>query len=148
MINFDTPLDSARAQGQRTIVVTQTAPVVRETLTLHRPPSNGLPQAAPRETRTTDVGKRPECWEWEDIRNYVMRQIETFSGPFPVDPVRLKSIFYSFKKRHGKMAGPIAVAAFDLYQGKWMGAPISVNRFCTASDKCFADVLKQRLTNP
>jgi hypothetical protein len=142
MLNFDTDLDVARAQGARTVQVTATVPSVRETLTVTRL----SPAPATRETRTTDVGKSPEEWSWEDLRNYVVRQIETFFGEFPKDPARLRGIFSSFHARHGRMAGPIAVAAFETFGGRWKGAPISVTRFCLKSDPWFADPIKQRLS--
>jgi hypothetical protein len=145
MLNFDTDLDTARSQGVRKVVVQSRAPQVRESLTVTR---RTEPVVESREYRVTDIGKAPEDWSWEDLRNYVVRQIETRFGPFPIDPPRLASIFRSFHQRHGAMAGPIAVTAFDLFGGKWKGSNISVNRFCKASDKYFAEEIAQRLTAP
>lgn len=142
LVNFDSELDQARANGQHTVRVEQTIPVVRETLTVTRPE----PVVAARETRTTDIGKDPRDWSADDLRNYVVRQIETFFGDFPKEPQKIAGIFRSFHSRYGEWAGPIAVAAFDLYAGRWRGAPISVTRFCKGSDPYFSDPIKQRLT--
>jgi hypothetical protein len=143
LLNFDSELDAARANGQHTIQVTTSAPQVRETITITPlPPSE---PAAARETRKTDIGKPAEEWTWEDVRNYVVRQIETFHGEFPKDPARIASIFKGFHRRHGAMAGPIAVAAFDVHRGYWRGSPISVTRFCQGSDLYFSEPIKGRL---
>jgi hypothetical protein len=133
---LQTDLDKAR-QGGRTITVSQTVPAVQETVTVVRPT---------RETRTSDVGVDPSSWSWEQVRDYTVRQIESFHGEFPKQPERINSIFKSFCSRHGADAGPIAVAAFALYQGRWKGSPISVTRFCKGSDDYFALPIKERLT--
>jgi len=142
VLNFDTELDQARAQGRPTVVVAAPALRVRETVSVVRAPVESA-----REVRTTDVGKPSAEWGWEDLRNYVTRQIQISFGDFPIDPVKHRAIFSSFCTRHGEMAGPIAVAAFDLFGGRWNGAPISVNRFCKASDQYFAIPIKERLIN-
>jgi hypothetical protein len=139
MFDFETDLDVARSQGQRTIRVSTSAPRVRETVTVTRD------ETLATEVRTTDVGKNPAEWNWEDLRNYVVRQIQTFHGEFPIDQMKLSGIFKGFLRRHGAMAGPIAVAAFDLHHGRWKGAPISVTRFCAGSDPYFAEPIKRSL---
>lgn len=121
-----------RANGH---AIVDTVPVVTETVTITRP-----------EVRTTDVGKDPARWDWEDLRNYVVREIESRFGEFPKDPLRLKGIFQGFARRHGELAGPIAVAAFELHGGRWKGAPISVTRFCAGSDPYFAVPIRNSLT--
>lgn len=143
MRNFDTDLDEARAQGQRTVRVSSTVPAVRETVTITRPEPATAPAA--RETRTSHVGKDPADWSWENLRDYAVRQIESFHGPFPKEPAKITGIFRSFHSRYGRHAGPIAVAAFELYRGRWKGAPISVTRFCKGSDAYFGDVILNRL---
>jgi hypothetical protein len=115
--------------------VTTVVPKITETVVISRT----------RETRTTDVGTRPGDWSWEELRDYVVRWIETHHGEFPKDPVRIASTFKAFKRRHGEMAGPIAVTAMELHHGMWMGSPISVNRFCEKSDKIFAHPIKESL---
>lgn len=122
MINFETELDQAGG----TKLIRDTIPVVTDTFTVRR------------EERTTDAGKAPQTWTWEDLRNYVVREIEQRFGAFPRDPLKEKSIFSSFIKRHGDKAGPIAKFAFELCDGMWKGAPINVQRFCKNSDPYFA----------
>lgn len=141
MYDFETDLDVARSQGQKTIVVSTPVPVVRETVTVTRDePSMAI------EVRTTDVGKDPTKWDWRDLRNYVVRQIQAFHGEFPIEELKVIGIFKGFARRHGELAGPIAVAAFDLHHGRWRGAPISVTRFCAGSDEFFADPIKRSLS--
>lgn len=111
--------------------------VVQEEVTYRRP-----------ETRATDIGKAVEDWTWEDLRNYVVRRIEAVHGAFPRDPRKEKGIFSSFVSRHGQLAGAIAQFAFDVCDGIWKGSPISVTRFCKASDPYFADEIKARLLEP
>lgn len=143
MRNFDTDLDEARAQGQRTVRASTTVPTVRETVTITRTEPVAAPAA--REARTSHVGKDPADWTWENLRDYVVRQIESFHGPFPKEPAKIAGIFRSFHSRYGRDAGPIAVAAFELYRGRWKGSPISVTRFCRGSDQYFADPIRERL---
>lgn len=85
-------------------------------------------------------------WEWRDLRDYVMREMESVHGPQVRDSLKEKSIFSSFIKRHGAVdAVAVARYAFGFSKGMWANAPISVNRFCKASDPFFADPIKQRL---
>jgi hypothetical protein len=39
----------------------------------------------------------------------------------------------------------IAKAAFEVQNGMWRSAPISVQRFCKGSDVFFADVIAERV---
>lgn len=111
-----------------------------------------MPVEAPAPTTST-VGLavahtlKPEAeWEWSDLRDYVMREMENVHGPQVRDSIKEKSIFGSFIKRHGaETSAAIARYAFGFSKGMWANAPISVNRFCKASDPFFADPIKQRL---
>lgn len=134
MLNFETDLDK---QGVAKVVkeVRSEAPVVRETVTTRRI-----------ETRKTHVGKPPAEWMWEELRDYVVAQIEKCSGKFPRDPKKETGIFMSFAGRWGTLAGPIAIFAFETCNGRWKGAPIAVTRFCRNSDPYFAEEIAQRLT--
>lgn len=144
MLNIETDLDVARAHGQRT-VVRSTVPTVRQSVKITpTEETTGEPVLA-REQRTTYVGKPPETWDWEDLRNYVVSSIQTRFGEFPIDPKKLLGIFKSFRTRYAEMAGPIAVAAFDVYGGYWGGAPISVQRFCKGSDQYFSNKIAEAL---
>jgi hypothetical protein len=93
------------------------------------------------------LAKPRDDWDWGDLRDYVIREIEKRHGPQVREPMKEKAIFGSFIKRHGA-AQSVAIAefAFDLSNGMWQSAPISVNRFCKASDPFFADPIKQRLS--
>lgn len=99
------------------------------------------------ETRMSDVGKDSATWTWENLRDYVVRQIEEKHGPFPRDAIREKATFSGFVNRWGAMSGLIAETAFDVFDGRWKGAPISVNRFCKGSDEFFAKEIVARLTS-
>jgi hypothetical protein len=124
--------DDTPATALRTVV-----PVVTAQVTVTQTPS----QAASYVMRPEDQ------WGWNDLRDYVIREIERVHGPQPRDPRKESSIFKSFIGRHGaEKAVAIAKAAFGpAHQGMWRGAPISVNRFCLASDPFFADVISERL---
>jgi hypothetical protein len=85
-------------------------------------------------------------WDWQDLRSYVVTQIERKHGPFPREDFKEVGIFKGFHKRWGQMAGMIAQAAFEVFDGMWKGAPISVQRFCANSDQFFAAEINRRLT--
>lgn len=89
--------------------------------------------------------KEDSQWTWEDLRDYVMGQIEQYHGPQVRHAVKEASIFKGFLKRHGDKAVAIARFAFEVQRGMWQRAPISVNRFCAGSDPYFADVISGRL---
>jgi len=92
------------------------------------------------------VLKPSDEWGWADLRDYVMREMERVHGPQVRDSIKERAIFGSFIKRHGVVdAVAIAQYAFGFSEGMWSNAPISVNRFCKASDQYFADPIKQRL---
>lgn len=89
--------------------------------------------------------KQDSEWSWEDLRDYVTGQIEQYHGPQVRNAMKEASVFKSFLSRHGSQAVAIARFAFEVERGMWQRAPISVNRFCKASDVYFADVIKGRL---
>lgn len=133
LIDFNNVQVAPPKPAARTEFVTQ----VRETVTVTQP-----------ESRRTFVGKEAEEWTDEDLRSYVVNKIqERIGASFPRDVRKEVTIFRSFHKRHGRQAGPIAVAAFELYGGVWYDAPISVNTFTIKSDPYFADVIKSRLNS-
>lgn len=103
------------------------------------------PRSAPVES-SAHVMKPAEEWEWQDLRDYVMREMERIHGPQVRDSIKERSIFGSFIKRHGAVdAVAIAQYAFGFCEGMWSTAPISINRFCRNSDQYFAEPIKQRL---
>lgn len=87
-------------------------------------------------------------WGWEQLRDFVNHEIFERFGPQPsIDPAREASIFKGFISRHGDQARAIAEMAFKIEDGMWNGTPITVYRFCTNSDRYFADVILARLAS-
>lgn len=89
--------------------------------------------------------KADEDWTAEDLRDYVMGQIERFHGPQLRNPMKEGSIFKSFLSRYKAQGPAIARFAFEVERGMWRRAPISATRFCRASDEYFADQIAERL---
>lgn len=85
-------------------------------------------------------------WTWEDLRDYVMGQIEQFHGPQVRNPMKEKAVFESFMKRWEDKAVAIARFSFEVERGMWQRAPISVNRFCKGSDIYFAAKIAEKLS--
>lgn len=128
--NFDTELDQ---QGVTRLVTTTTEVVVEESVRVVHKPSQ----------LRAYLGKTD--WSWDDLRDYVVAQIEDRFGAFPRDARKESGIFKSFLARWGDKAQPIAQYAFEVTDGRWGGAPISVNRFCKGSDPYFAEKIAARL---
>lgn len=84
-------------------------------------------------------------WDWRQLRDYVVGQIEAIHGPQPRNPLKEKGIFDGFLQRWGAQGPQIAKAAFEVHRGFWHDAPISVNRFCKGSDEFFARPIADRL---
>lgn len=123
----------------------------RRLLSRQSTPSETVPVVTERVSVTAISGaayllKADGEWSWEDLRDYVMGQIEQYHGPQVRNPVKEASIFRSFLSRHGADAPRIARYAFEVQRGMWQRAPIAANRFCKGSDEYFADVIKARLT--
>jgi hypothetical protein len=134
--HFDTPLDTANV-ARLTVTSVPVAPEVRitESVTVTAQPSSARAYLAKGEAN----------WSWQDLRDYVVAQIEQRFGVFPRDPRKESGIFKSFLSRYPEHAAAIARYAFEVSDGFWGGAPISVNRFCKGSDRYFADVIAERL---
>jgi hypothetical protein len=127
--NFDTELDLKATQR-----LTVPGATITETVTVHRQPSQA----------TAYLGKGAEQWTWSDLRDYVVREVEKRFGLFPRDHVKEKAIFSSFMGRYPQ-AVEIARYLFDVCDGYWMGAPVSVFRFTKGSDPYCADKIVARL---
>jgi hypothetical protein len=142
LVNFDTPLDVA---GKRRIV--QTVPnIAMQTTVTPLPESDRQEQKpAPASEQASYVARDTDVWTWQDLRDYVVREIESRFGTFPRDLIKESGIFKSFLGRWGPQAGPIAKAAFEVHGGMWRGAPISVTRFTKGSDPYFATQIADRL---
>lgn len=138
--DFDTELD--RAGVTRLVVRHEPAEVVTEVPTVvERVTIRPLPTAH----GAAHLTKADEEWDWEALRDYVVRAIEQRHGPFPRNFKTEHSIFKSFVSRWGKQAPAIARYAFEVCDGMWSNAPISINRFCKGSDQYFAAVINSRL---
>lgn len=135
MIDFGLGLDLAPAATRKTTTVVETIPVVEETVTVRPVASQAAGYAMKAET----------AWGWQELRDYVIREIEKRHGPQVRNPKTEASIFKSFMSRWPEQAVAIARSAFDVHDGMWHNAPISVNRFCKASDPYFAQPLAERV---
>lgn len=111
-----------------TTAVVEKVDIIRETVTTTTQPATHMLAA-------------DESWSWRELRDYVVGEIEQRFGAFPRDLLKEKGIFDAFLSRWGTKAARIARYAFESCQGIWRGAPVSVNRFCKASDPYFAAVI-------
>lgn len=134
MMNFDTDLDRAGVARQ---VATRNVRVVEETTV----------RQAPNEYHTYQSKGADETWDWEALRDYVVDRIEFFHGGFPRDFLKEKSIFSRFAKEFGSDAVRIARFVFDgpAADGRWAGAPVSINRFCRGSDDFFGRPILEKI---
>lgn len=98
----------------------------------------------PSEART-HLLKSDDKWGWEELRDYVVEQIEDRSGPFPRDGMREAAIFKRFCDTWKAEAPAIARYAFEVHDGRWAGAPIRIQRFCRGSDEFFARPIQEKI---
>lgn len=132
---FDPSAPATTLVRQRPAQVVTTVPTVTETVVV-----------TPRPSQAAGFVMRPDSdWGWQDLRDYVIREIEARGGAVVRNPKTEGSIFKSFMSRHPEQAVAIAKAAFEVHDGMWRNAPISVNRFCKASDEYFAAVIAKNL---
>jgi hypothetical protein len=138
MIDFDRIIDSKPA-----ITVTETKiapPVVTSTVTV-------TPKPASLSEKRAYLAKTDDQWDWSDLRDYCIAQMERWHGPQYRDFKKEASIFKAFLSRWPNgQAQRIARFAFESQQGMWRSAPITVNRFCRASDEYFAAIIMSRLS--
>jgi hypothetical protein len=131
MINFSAPVTPV-------VVVEQPAPVTRQEVAVRPAPV----------ARATHKLVAPADWSWEQLRDYVLAEIQRVHGLQPrIDEHKEAAIFQSYLKRYGADAVRIAKYAFEVAGGYWKGGPISVYRFCRASDDFFGAVILQRLAD-
>lgn len=96
----------------------------------------------------TDLLVGSEDWTWAELRDYVVGQITDRFGPFPRDSRKEYGIFNRFLSEYGSHAVAIAQFAFGpVCDGWWGKAPISINRFCKASDPYFAQPILERIVD-
>lgn len=90
--------------------------------------------------------KQREHWTWSDLRDYVVTEATRRFGPQIRNPQKEAGIFKGFISRHGIAdAVSVAQAAFEIYEGTWRSAPITVSRFTKGNDPYFAEVILARL---
>lgn len=90
--------------------------------------------------------KQADQWTWEDLRDYVVTEATKRFGPQIRNPAKESGIFKGFINRHGIAdAVLVAQAAFEVYEGTWRSAPITVTRFTKGNDPYFAQVILARL---
>jgi hypothetical protein len=89
-------------------------------------------------------------WSWQDLRDYVVGQIETRFGPIPRNTNQETGIFKSFYGRWP--AGPDLISAADIAQhlyetlgGWWRGSPVRIGRFAKPSDPYCAAIVAEQL---
>ena len=133
MRNFDTELD---LKGMTRIVVGVSQAVIVEPVA----PPRQTPPATSRRYLYTSLP-----WKWDELRDYVVYEIEDRFGPFPRDTYKEIGIFKGFISRWGDASEGIARHGFETMGGYWGGAPISVFRFCANSDPYFAAPIAERL---
>lgn len=134
MRNIDTELDRL---GVTRIVTTVT-------VTSTEAPPVPEPQRQPSAVSRVYLAK--DEWTWQDLRDYVVHEIEARFGLFPRDHNKETGIFKGFHSRWGVDSQAIARYAFEVLGGRWAGAPISVFRFTKGSDEYFAAEIHQRLS--
>lgn len=137
------------------LVSTQQQPAAAPSLSTP-PPATPAVVAAPQVVQRVSVTQVPTRtdlltsegdWTWQELRDYVVAQIEQASGPFPRDAKKEFGIFSRFHREHGAAGIEVAKYAFETLGGWWQGAPVSVTRFCKGSDPFFAIPIMQRLAD-
>lgn len=92
--------------------------------------------------------KPAKSWDWSDLRDYIITESEKRFGAQRRNPPKEASIVKAFMQRHGNAdAVLVAIAAFELYEGLWMKAPIRIERFSKGCDPTFADKILSRVTS-
>lgn len=128
MLDFDVDLTQPKSKAQ---------PTLSEEVTVR--PVQGR-------ATTAHVALDPSTWNWSDLRDYIMSEVERRHGPQVRDGKKEASIIKAFIGRWGiEQAVAIAKVAFTVHDGMWRNAPISINRFCKASDPFFAGVIVKNL---
>jgi hypothetical protein len=147
VIDFDFVPPTKNAPATTVAVsVVEEAPVITQTVTARR-----IDESVGYLTKKDDAD-----WEWDDLRDYVIHEIESRHGAQVRDSRKESGIFKSFLGRYGvadtdgkidaTIPVKIAKTAFGpVYNGMWRSAPIAVTRFTKGSDPYFADIILSRL---
>lgn len=118
------------------------------------PPAQAV-TTAPQIVQTVQVDHTParsdllvdtEQWTWAELRDYVAAEIIGRFGPFPRIARKEYGIFSRYFGEFGSDGIAVARYAFGpVCDGWWGQAPISINRFCKASDPYFTVPILDRL---
>lgn len=128
--NHQAPLANEREQ------VVTAAPIVEQRVAVQQVVSR------------SDIITETEHWTWAELRDYVVGEIIERFGPFPRDSRKEYGIFNRFLSEYGQDGIAVAKYAFGpVCDGWWGSAPISINRFCKASDPYFAKPILDRLAD-
>lgn len=94
----------------------------------------------------TYLGKPDASWGWEELRDYIVDQIEKIHGPFVRVTGKEFGIVNGFISRWGA-ADAVAITryAFETSGGYWVNAPITLTRFTKGNDPFFAQPIIERL---
>lgn len=133
MIDFDELAGaSRRVVTTKPVEITQ---VVTETV-----------RVAPLSSRVSHHSKPIEQWNWSDLRDYLITNIEAVHGPQVRDPRKEAGILKAFIARWGiEQAFVIAQAACEFYGCVWRNTPLTISRFAQGSDPYFAQVIADKL---
>ena len=136
--DFDSELDVARTNR---LVVKTEVPSITDTIEVE---INHAPPRARREERRSYFDVPDEEWTWENLRDYVVHEIEQRFGMFPRGYAEI-GIFKRFVATWGAQSAAIARYVFEIENGWWLNRPVTITRFCIKSDKFFARPISQKL---
>jgi hypothetical protein len=92
------------------------------------------------------VSRPPEQWDTGDVHAYVAEEITRLNGP-QLPAKGTLHVIDDFCRRYGiPTAVRIARAAFEVYGGRWQGAPVTWRRFAQAHDAFFAEIILAAMT--
>lgn len=77
-------------------------------------------------------------WDWKDLRDFVLDEMEQRGIEVEEEPTKVASIFKAFFKRWDLKGIAIARNIFEVRDGQWYNHPISVNNFCAGQDAYFS----------
>src|SRR6266568_561977 len=90
------------------------------------------------EAQALRAGRHPDQWSVSDVYAYVCEEILRLNGP-QLPSHGAQQTIEDFCSRFGTpVAVRIARAAFEVYNGRWQGAPITWKRFAPGHDEYFA----------
>lgn len=98
------------------------------------------------EEQARRVSRHPDEWSPEDLYAYVAEECARLNGPqLPGRDAR--TTIEGFCSRYGiATAVRIARAAYEVYNGMWMGAPVTWRRFGAGHDAFFAEPVLAAMT--